>query len=127
MEQKKGALADQIERTDEEGVVVFTVNGSEVVRIRTGEKPVPEAYRASWVRFVRHRLRIHPLIRREVLALPQMPAEMKIRWVNVGRSFLQTLQLTHMGVSQASLPELPPPAVAARPPATLIKPPPTTE
>jgi hypothetical protein len=110
MEQKKGALADQIERTDEEGVVVFTVNGSEVVRIRAGEKPVPEAYRASWVRFVRHRLRIHPLIRREVLALPHMPAEMKIRWVNVGRSFLQTLQLTHMGVSQALLPELPPPA-----------------
>ncbi len=110
VELKVGALANEITRTEKEGVIIFTVSGEEVVKVRIGEQTIPPAYRGSWVRFVRHRLRVHPVIRARLLALPHLPAKITCRWVNVGRRFRQTLLLTGVDEDPSGLPVPPPPA-----------------
>jgi len=109
MERKKGALAGLISKSEEDGVIRFTVGGEVVLAVVRGEEPAPKRFRASWARFVRHRLRIHPLIQAELLALTNLPKEMNIRWANLGRTYRQNLKLIHSTEAHRGPPQLPPP------------------
>jgi len=95
VEGKPGALASRIKRKNETAkgrrTVSFRVDEKEVVQVLEGVHISPTAESSSWLRFVRHRLRIHPIIREDIHGWPMIPERLVIRWVNVGKRFEQTL------------------------------------
>ncbi len=114
IEQSRGALADRFVRAEESGDVVFRLGETEVVKITLGTTPIERASRPAWVRFVRHRLCIHPAIRGEVEVLDCFPAGLVCRWRNVGRRLTRTLTLEKTAPDPAGAPT--PPASSAQNP-----------
>jgi len=78
--------------------VVFRDGDEELARWTPSAEVLDDAQRASLVRFLQHRCRLHPAIRDAIAADGHAPSAIRFRWLNVGTR--STTELTLLGTKR---------------------------
>jgi hypothetical protein len=80
--------------------VVFRDGDEELARWTPSAELLDDAQRASLVRFLQHRCRLHPAIREAIAADGHAPSAIRFRWLNTGTR--STTELTLLGAKRVS-------------------------
>ena len=79
--------------TLENGAWSFRKDGKEVVLFKPSASAVPEKFRAVFERWLVYACRIHPDIRREIVASGRVPQTLLTHWKNTGEGDTSSLEL----------------------------------
>ena len=89
--------------TLENGAWSFRKDGKEVVLFKPSASAVPERFRAVFERWLVYACRVHPDIRREIVASGHVPQTLLTHWKNTGEGDTSSLELKSVGESEGTV------------------------
>lgn len=89
----------EIREREEDGAVVYAVDGEDTVWFRPADEPLPEAARRPFERFLAWTVRMHPAVRERIVATGRLPVFLRTRYPSPQGPLAETLQLRAAGAA----------------------------